>query len=67
MTGALAQCDNLAGPNQVGDYGGSYGPYVLGRYTTGDAAQGTSTIDYTVSTWIPYTEVILQSTLRRAP
>jgi Domain of unknown function (DUF4185) len=64
VTNALAQCDNLAGPNQMGDNGGDYGPYVLARYTTGDAAKSITTIYYTVSTWIPYTEVILQSTLQ---
>jgi len=66
VTNAQAQCDNLAGPNLLGDYGGDYGPYVLNRYTTGDTARGTSIIDYTVSTWIPYTIVVLQSTLQRA-
>jgi len=67
VTSALPQCDNLAPPKRIGEYGGSYGPYVISRYTTGDAAAGTSTIVYTLSTWIPYTEVIMQSTLRRTP
>ena len=67
VSAQLAQCDDLAGPSQLADFGGGYGPYILGRYTTGDAAQGTSTFYYTLSTWIPYTEVILQSSLRTAP
>jgi len=67
VTAAQPQCDNLAGPQQLAESGGGYGPYVLARYTTGDAAAGTTTIYYTLSTWIPYTEVILMSSLTREP
>jgi hypothetical protein len=65
VTAAQPQCDNLADPQQLADSGGGYGPYVLARYTTGDAAVSTTTIYYTLSTWIPYTEVILKSSLKR--
>jgi hypothetical protein len=65
VTNTQPQCDNLAGPSQLGDYGGGYGPYILTRYTTGDAAKGTSTFYYTLSTWIPYTQVIMQTAIQR--
>ena len=67
VTNALAQCDNLAGPNQVGEWGGDYGPYFLSRYTTGDLAGGASTFYYTLSTWIPYTEVIMKTSVQARP
>ena len=67
VTSALPQCDDLAGPNQMAESGGEYGPYFLSRYTTGDPAKGTSTIYYTLSTWIPYTEVIMRTSLQLSP
>ena len=51
----------------MGDYGGEYAPYILARYSTGDAAQGTSTFYYTLSTWNPYTVVIMQTSIQRSP
>ena len=47
--------------------GRAYGPYVISHFTTGDAAQGTSTLYYTMSTWNPYTQVIMRSTIRLSP
>ncbi len=60
-------CDDLAGPDRAGVSGRAYGPYVISRFTTGDAAQGTSTLYYTMSTWNPYTQVIMRSTIRLSP
>jgi hypothetical protein len=67
VTAAQPQCDNLAAPARLAEPGGVYGPFFLSRYTSGDAAQGTSTFYYTMSTWIPYTQVIMQTTIQRAP
>jgi hypothetical protein len=61
------KCDDLAGPKQEDKWGGEYAPYFISRFTTGDEAQGTSTFYYTMSTWIPYTQVIMKSTICRVP
>jgi uncharacterized protein (TIGR03437 family) len=46
--------------------GGSYGPYFLSSFTTGATASGTSTFYYLLSTWNPYIEVIMKTTLQSA-
>ena len=45
------------------EWGGEYGPYQFGRLATGDAAS--TTIYFTMSTWNPYTVVLMKATLRR--
>jgi len=62
--GTPKPCDDLATPDRTDISGGPYGPYVISPLTTGDAAQGTSTFYYTMSTWNPYTVVIMKSTIR---
>jgi len=54
-------------PNTLGEWGGEYAPYIISRFTSGDAESGTSTFYYTLSTWIPYTEVIMKSTIQFVP
>ena len=47
--------------------GGTYAPFVLNRYTTAAAAEGTarrSTIYWVVSTWNPYEVVVMRTTLQ---
>lgn len=58
--------DGLAPPAARNRWGGAYAPSFLSRFTTGDAARGRSTFFYTVSTWIPYGQVVLRSTIERA-
>jgi Domain of unknown function (DUF4185) len=60
-------CDNLTVPNRLDVAGGAYGPYFISRFTTGDAAHGTSTFYYTMSTWNPYTQVIMKTTIQTVP
>ena len=43
--------------------GGSYGPYQYPNYYTGD--ENTSTIYYNISTWNPYTVVLVKSQIRK--
>ena len=57
-------CDNLSDPGRADVNGGDYAPYFISRFTTGDAASTTSTFYYTLSTWNPYTEVIMKSTIQ---
>lgn len=57
-------CDNVSDPNKEDVEGGDYGPYFLSPFTTGDAGSGTSTFYYTMSTWNPYGQVIMKSTIQ---
>jgi hypothetical protein len=61
------KCDDLTVPAREGVWGGEYAPYFISRFTTGDEAKGTSTFYYTMSTWNPYTQVIMKTTVRRVP
>ncbi len=60
-------CDSLAGPDRMSDPGGDYGPYFISRLTTGDVSKGTSTFFFTMDTWNPYTQVIMQASIQRTP
>ena len=57
-------CDNLSDPARTDLSGGEYAPYFITPFTTGDATSGTSTFYYTLSTWNPYTEVIMKTTIQ---
>ncbi|HUH98624.1 MAG TPA: DUF4185 domain-containing protein [Anaerolineales bacterium] len=59
-----APCDSLSDPGRLDVSGGEYAPYFISRFTTGDAAGTTSTFYYTLSTWNPYTEVIMKTTIQ---
>jgi hypothetical protein len=50
--------DSFHDPRQEERWGGEYGPYLIGRFTRGDARR--STIFFTMSTWNPY-QVVLMS------
>ena len=60
-------CDNLSDPGRLDVFGGEYAPYFLSRFTTADAARATSTFYYTLSTWNPYTQVIMKSSIQTTP
>jgi uncharacterized protein (TIGR03437 family) len=57
-------CDSLSGPGRLDTQGGSYGPYFLSPFTTSNAGAGTSTFYYLLSTWNPYIEVIMKTTIQ---
>jgi len=60
-------CDNVSDAGRNDTWGGEYGPYFLGRFTSGDTARGTSTFYYTLSIWNPYTQIIMKSTIQTLP
>jgi hypothetical protein len=53
--------DNISDPLRDSVWGGPYGPYLIDRFTTG--SNGTSRIYFTLSTWNPYTTVLMQADL----
>ncbi len=64
VTAASPACDQVGDASRDDVEGGSYGPYFLSRFTTGSAASGTSTFYYTLSTWNPYIQVLMKSTIQ---
>lgn len=66
VTATTPACDQLSGPDRLDVAGGVYGPYFLTGFTTGNAANGTSTFYYMLSTWNPYIQVIMQTTIQSA-
>lgn len=64
VTPASPACDDLSAPAVAGTWGGYYAPYFLSRFTTGDEVRGTSTFYYTMSTWNPYGQVIMKTTIQ---
>jgi hypothetical protein len=69
--GDLSNCDSVDDEmfrratdpprSRVREPGGEYGPYVISRFTKGDATS--TTIYYLMSTWNPYQVVLMKSTL----
>ncbi|MFI5293632.1 MAG: DUF4185 domain-containing protein [Thermodesulfovibrionales bacterium] len=57
-------CDTLSPPERKAQSGGNYAPYLIPGFTAGDEALGTSTFYYTMSTWNPYGQVIMKSTIK---
>jgi len=57
--------DRLSDPGRSRTWGGEYGPYLMGRYTTGDSRG--CRIYYTMSTWNPYQVVVMRTDLRMEP
>jgi len=53
--------DNLSDRFRESTFGGPYGPYVIEKFTTGTA--GRCTIYFTLSTWNPYTTVLMKVTI----
>ena len=64
VTATSPACDQAGDAGREDVQGGGYGPYFLSQFTTGDAAHGTSTFYYTLSTWNPYVQVILKTTIQ---
>ncbi len=56
------QCDNVNDPGREYEWGGEYGPYQFEDLATGN--DSTTTIYFTMSTWNPYTVVLMKSTLK---
>ena len=57
----IENCDDLADPGQEETNGGPYGPYQFEDLAIGDESQ--TTIYFTMSTWNPYTVVLMKATL----
>jgi hypothetical protein len=56
--------DNITDPTRDDEIGGTYGPYIIDKFTTGN--EQTSTIYFTLSTWNPYTTVLMQAQLEKS-
>ncbi len=56
------ECDSVHDPDRANEWGGEYGPYQLEDLATGN--DSVTTIYYTLSTWNPYTVVLMKSTLK---
>lgn len=56
------KCDNVHDPGRENEWGGEYGPYQFEGLAIGD--QTTTTIYFTMSTWNPYTVVLMKATLQ---
>jgi uncharacterized protein (TIGR03437 family) len=66
VTATSPACDQVGNPSRDATEGGAYGPYFLSPFTTGSTASGTSTFYYLLSTWNPYIEVIMKTTIQTA-
>jgi len=58
----FSECDSVHDPDRHHEWGGEYGPYQFNDLTTGN--DSITTIYFTLSTWNPYTVVLMKSTLR---
>jgi len=56
--------DNLSDPGRESIPGGPYGPYIIEKFTKG--SPGRSTVYFTLSTWNPYTVVLMKVLLQLA-
>lgn len=59
------RCDNVHDEGMENGWGGEYGPYQFPEFARGDASS--TTIYFTMSTWNPYTVVLMKASLRLAP
>lgn len=57
------QCDEVHDPGREYEWGGEYGPYQFEHFATGD--DQSSTIYFTMSTWNPYTVVLMKAELEK--
>jgi len=57
----IDKCDDLQDPGRAFDNGDPYGPYQFEDLATGD--ENSTTIYFTMSTWNPYTVVLMKTTL----
>lgn len=58
-----APCDQVSDRNREKEWGGEYGPYQFDDLATGGSSS--TTIYFTMSTWNPYTIVLMKATLRK--
>lgn len=58
---SYANCDSVHDPGREYEWGGEYGPYQFGNLATGN--DSSTTIYFTMSTWNPYTVVLMKATL----
>lgn len=58
------KCDEVSDPKRENVWAGEYGPYQFEDLAIGD--NSTTTIYFTMSTWNPYTVVLMKTTLGRA-
>lgn len=56
-------CDSVHDPGRANVWGGEYGPYQFAHLATGDGHS--TTIYFTMSTWNPYTVVLMKAHLRK--
>jgi len=63
--------DGLSDPGREHEFGGEYGPYLIGRYTGSVDADGPgmrqARIYFVMSTWNPYNTVLMTAVIRREP
>jgi ankyrin repeat protein len=57
------KCDILQEPGRENFHGVVYGPYIFENHITGDSRS--ATIYFTLSTWNPYTVVLMKTALKR--
>lgn len=57
------QCDRVHDPGREQEWGGEYAPYQFEHFATGDAHS--STLYFTLSTWNPYTVVLMRAKIGR--
>src|SRR5699024_7336923 len=56
--------DGLSDPGREGEWGGEYGPYQYGYYAKGNTEDSTTTLYFNMSTWNPYTVVLMKARLQ---
>jgi hypothetical protein len=57
------QCDSIHDNGRQNEWGGEYGPYQFEHFATGDSLS--TTIYFTMSTWNPYTVVLMRAKLEK--
>ncbi|MEO0733640.1 MAG: sulfatase-like hydrolase/transferase, partial [Bacteroidota bacterium] len=55
------RCDSIHDVNRENVWGGSYGPYMFDRMSTGNDQE--TTLYFTLSTWNPYTSLLMKTTI----
>ncbi len=61
----FSRCDSVNDEELENTWGGEYGPYQFPDFARGDP--NSTTIYFTMSTWNPYTVVLMKASLRLAP
>lgn len=58
---AHQQCDDVHAPTRQDEWGGEYGPYLIAPYS--EQTDSGAVVYFTMSTWNPYTVVLMRSEL----